>query len=490
MTTSNASARTEAPKAAARAKRSEERAKRAAEEKAQSAQLYVVNSLLNLLTDWTWVNRRIERIDIIGDATVQHSVSIDFTLPETAELPSPFPIPLGFQKKSILRHFSLRDEDDRPLFLKRGPETADLSSVLLPLFVERSLAKRKNPTPKVTIHRAVPSEGKTIEALLQELPQALPDRAKEIVKALDLTGLDWSPPARSESDSILTMIRTFEAGFLILVPLTYRSGDRRIFKMTYESPIPKPPRPQIVRLKQPRKALGLRITQAGLGSSYHLEINAPSELWFHKPGMYCENASATPKRMDRYIPCEWFPLTLEKGEVLQNKIYGHARDAPQWEPVDFLSDLRVEAGGTASSAFWISLLTSVGLLLALVLRLRWHVQPSGAAGASLIAVLPSLYILLIFRKYDHRLVQLFTLRSRALLLCSSLISLLAAASLVISAPTGWVWIYYRSQETPFGSMVLGTWVFGWRVTIWMALLLLSLIITGMSARGARIGRRS
>lgn len=83
-------------------------------------------ALFYLLTDWTWIHRRVERVDITSDASVTHFVSIDFTLPKLPTGVATKYVPLGFQRKSILRHFSLRDETDRPLFLLNGTDTASL----------------------------------------------------------------------------------------------------------------------------------------------------------------------------------------------------------------------------------------------------------------------------------------------------------------------------------------------------------------------------
>lgn len=81
--------------------------------------------ILTRITDWSWINRRVERIQVVGEGYTQRQISFDFNLPYSPCLKYPvgsndkghdryFPqsiVPLTFLRKGMLVNLSILNED-------------------------------------------------------------------------------------------------------------------------------------------------------------------------------------------------------------------------------------------------------------------------------------------------------------------------------------------------------------------------------------------
>jgi hypothetical protein len=206
--------------------------------------------------------------------SVRHSISVDFTVPQLGEeFPSPFPIPLAFQRKWILRNFSLRDEHSDPLFLLQGEVTSALAKRSLVLFVHDELQRRGVSPAVLASATSINGVTRSIAELLESLPDIAGGEAEAILTALNVSDIRWNPP-RVDEDLVLKMVQDFAYGFPILVPIPFEPGRRRLIKMTYDAALPRPARPPFFLPYSSQPLFSLELSQARLSeSSYHLEVS-------------------------------------------------------------------------------------------------------------------------------------------------------------------------------------------------------------------------
>jgi hypothetical protein len=371
-----------------------------------------------------WVNRRVEQIGFVDEDTIHRVVSIDLTLPGP-QLPSrlKFPLPVAWHRKSLLRNFSLRDEVGIALPIATRAEHAHLSGVFLTDTVNGVLRGRRGRSDLLA----------TAYPLLRKLPYETDlGLSRILVSQINDCGRLWNTPPSTPGEKLMyRWITLFQDYFLLLVPLKYRIGQRRIIKMSFDQPISSKAtpgssetpaggfsgRPKGTTVKEP--ALGIELTQAGLAGSYHVEISAPEQLRILDPWI------GTPRSR-----LEQGPGFREEQAIHGFYAYMSGKAPPDTE-VGFYADFELRPGGAQMTALIAAWFTLAVLLAGCVVRILGF-RPTGQGALSILLALPALYSVFLIERNEHRLVKPFLDKLRTNMLLCALISVVAAAAFIVS----------------------------------------------------------
>ncbi len=233
----------------------------------------------------SWINRRVETVEMLSQEETRRRVSIDFTLSakQRASLTTRHgvTVPISVLTKRPLRNFDLIDEDlaARPILGR-----ADSRELALIALLRAAHDALEDPPPD---HRA--------DALTADLRQVVFGDGALAVDALE-TFVDaaeggdatraavWSDPA---CRSLLTTLAT---DYVLFVALPENGPARRVIKYSYGEDFPlDPPRARrtdkyspselLWRLRNPDRTWFLiDCPEAWRAASFHMEIAIPEEL--------------------------------------------------------------------------------------------------------------------------------------------------------------------------------------------------------------------
>jgi hypothetical protein len=239
------------------------------------------------LTFSDWVHRRTETITFQDVVTVHRETKVDFTVPEGDIFTNPQPdtvfLPVHILDRVDLRSFELIDEDGRALPNMTSEESWKVARLGLRTLLTTSWDRQPEELEEV-LDKLVPppawaSAGTAAEEvdectrwrLLGEVLAGIPDPTKERLKGL---------------------ILELGAGLMLLVPIKYEVGRRRLFRFSFDAANhPGQEKASSAgrayrRLNRAMSTFGFAARQedfedlqVGWASSYHVEAMPPEEMW-------------------------------------------------------------------------------------------------------------------------------------------------------------------------------------------------------------------
>lgn len=375
-----------------------------------------------LLEPRSWVHRRVESIDFLDAAIVRRRVSIDFSIPRRAHIPTRLAtgqqiafVPIALLGKKVLRNFDLIDESGRVLPMLTQHQNGAISTAILRRVARTILRKTPDPHIAEDLHDLVEGQPDAVKVAWQHLsnpsgPGSHADRRKL-----------WS------DDRFRTLARDLAGQFILFVPLEDREGSRRVLKFSYEEDF-RPSRralPQFLGLSPVR--FGVLAPTIGMAESYHIEVASPDELMIDVASLYEFSETAGLDKRD--------------SEYGVSRTHLHVTDATRGA-IGFLDiRFRLRRSGITFAAGLIGLVTT-GVLGSGWLLHREGIRASPDVAAVLIVALPGLFATYLARPGEHGLVKRLVGGLRMLILGLAVCSFVADSSLAIDISgyaRSWIW---------------------------------------------------
>jgi hypothetical protein len=232
----------------------------------------------------TWINRRVETVELLSHEETRRRVSIDYTLtPETQielTLVDGVVVPIAILTKEPRRHFDLRDEGGRALPVLGKDQNGELSHIAV-------LNAALNAFPKL------PSKD-ALELLSADLRRIVVDPPEDAFDALAyLVGsAEAGDPLRDaiwQNDTCRRLLTALSGNYVVFAVVPPGGPNRRVLKYAYGDDFTLTTeggeldrlRPSEVawRLWRPDRERFLVLTpSAGRAASFHVEVAIPEEL--------------------------------------------------------------------------------------------------------------------------------------------------------------------------------------------------------------------
>jgi hypothetical protein len=235
----------------------------------------------------TWVRRRKWTFTYIDDTTIRQHLSVDFRMPDAAQLPlaerhDTLLVPLWIAQKVPLTNVDVYDEDLRPLSLMSRQENGEIAARgLFRILDGLALAKANAlgvPPPRV-------DAGTLLHALraITAGDPAAPGHAAAVAQArATIAALGVLEDERS------ALLEDLAGGFMLLVPIANDPGRDRVIKLAFDTRLfwhGKGRGTRQERVNSALASLGLRdkeqvlpAIQIGWSLSTHVQVNAPAEV--------------------------------------------------------------------------------------------------------------------------------------------------------------------------------------------------------------------
>ncbi|HEX8082942.1 MAG TPA: hypothetical protein VF529_01550 [Solirubrobacteraceae bacterium] len=387
-----------------------------------------------LLTNPSWVHRRVETAELTDLGNVRRHVSVDFTVPErvpptgrgvktAGQLPA---LPLSLLDKRVLRNLDVRDEDGRAVPVLTTEEDVPIAQAALLAHARGVLEGEPHEDVAAQLRAVAGADRDAARAARRAIEHSL----KEETSTFDPRVRKGKPPdpekvARHDRQKLMShdyfpgLMRSLARDFILLVDLdALEPGERRIVKYSYEHRIhhvdPHPLRWLAVRLGWFPFKLTLVTPSATKTQSYHCELLPPPGLEFTRarldpgPGQSSDSAYEDDGGAGR-------------AHVFASGLGWSASPSA----VFFMRTLRV---GFLRSALMTALLTT-GLLFAGRERLT-EVSSEVEASATVLLVVPGLLAAYLSRSGEHALASSMLVGVRLMLLVAGLCALACGALLV------------------------------------------------------------
>lgn len=258
-----------------------------------------------------WVDRRVEAFEFVDADTVRRRMSVDFTLPEQANIPieHEVAIPLIILRKEELQNFSIRDSSGRALPVLTASQNAEIAAEGLKNYLTGLAGSLQE-----TSQEADEAIASIVGATDATSGKAAMDKALADGGGLHAAVDRLSPTDRKDFSEKLTL---FAGSFLLLVTLPYRPGYRQLVKFSQDRPLHAPHSLGVLRrayltLNRIFSSFGLlaRIERfddlaAGQGKSYHAELVPPADTYVAETTLTTRDPPAKPQNVtskDRYRP--------------------------------------------------------------------------------------------------------------------------------------------------------------------------------------------
>lgn len=385
---------------------------------------------LAFLSDWSWIERRVESVTFPDEVTVRRRVSVDFGVPKDWVSPLPavpgepptFYVPLAMMRKQGLVRFDLSDEAGKALALLTRDENGLVAQATLV-----QLAKAINLDRGKPMSDPFPPE---LQEELSLITNGAADRALVVWDGLEQTkDSDTSPNCSAwraflaKEDKFMALSHDFAVAFPLIVPVTGMPGVRRIIKFSYQGSAP--PRRPSSRRRQLSRGLGWyprteRITTPSIGQCrcFHLEVQAPEGLQITR-GKLSSSVKPKPTVWDKALPD-----VIKPGS---ERVHMHlsAPGAPEGLGV---VNLRARPSTIGRAALSTALLTTVAIAIAC-----WRhgaLQPNLGPTVSLLLLVPTALSVYVARPREPVVTTGLLLGQRVLAVCCGLLAIAASALLV------------------------------------------------------------
>jgi hypothetical protein len=385
-----------------------------------------------LLRPRTWIHRRVETIEFLDEAHVLRRTSVDFTVPDLTGVPADPAtqqalvfVPVALLKKGVLRNFSLRDEQQGALPTLTREQNVALSATMLENLAELALQK---PTQRVQKRSRLRDE------VYNDLVAIVDENADVAAVALSQVENASGPDAKDNKQrqiiwkkpELQTLANDLAGQFVLFVPLTLKSGDRRVIKFSYEEVL-EPLRLTLwQRLGLAAVTFGVPAPSVGNGASYHAELPCPPDLV--AVGADLRDARSRAR--------------LAEDPGVRQRAHLHTIAAKRDAIGSIEISFRVPSAGLLWSAVLIAWVTAAILTAGLILY-TIGIGASGDTAVVLLAALPGIFAAYLVRPGEHPLLQRLASGIRALVALSATVSFAAAATLAIDlrrATRFWFWL--------------------------------------------------
>lgn len=234
--------------------------------------------LLLHLSRPTWVHRRVETIELVSEATVRRRTSNDLSLSTFAPPPPPAGVPgaatelvpLTLLAKRPLVGFDVRDESGAPLPVLTRAQNGRLAWELLLAAAELD---RGSPPPAdvvVALRDLVVADADGASTRLAPAASPVGGDGPE-VPASALYPLAASP-------LLGPLVAELATNFLLVVPVPFEPGRRRVLALTYLEPLVRDRDDLSAQLGWRPSSLVFDLAPLAFSSSYHVEVLAPVGL--------------------------------------------------------------------------------------------------------------------------------------------------------------------------------------------------------------------
>jgi hypothetical protein len=233
----------------------------------------------------SWINRRVETVEMLSQEETRRRVSIDFTLSEEQRTKLTtrhgLTVPISVLSKRPLRNFDLREEDLSARPILGRADNRELALIALMTAARNALG---DPPPD-----------DRVEALTADLQQIVfedqPLALETLESFVEAAGSGDAMRAAIWADAACrSMLRTFATDYVLFVALPLNGPARRVIKFSYGEDFPlDPPRARrtdrhspselLWRVRNPDRTWFLiDCPEAWRAASFHMEIAIPEEL--------------------------------------------------------------------------------------------------------------------------------------------------------------------------------------------------------------------
>ncbi len=233
----------------------------------------------------SWINRRVETVEMLAQEETRRRVSVDFTLSaaqrEALMTRHGVVVPISVLNKGALRNFDLRDHQPHAIPVLNRADNAELGLTAL---LSAALDAIAEP------HSAVLVEALTAD--LRQIVVADEETALEALEALIGAAEEGEPMRRAmwQDPVCHSLLRTLASDYVLFAALAPGGPDRRILKYGYgDALLLEPPWRRLRdryapgelrwRLRNPeRTRFFIDCPAAWRAQSFHMEIAMPEEL--------------------------------------------------------------------------------------------------------------------------------------------------------------------------------------------------------------------
>lgn len=390
-----------------------------------------------VMTQWHWVDRRVETVTLVGERRFRRHMSIDCRVPpEVTDAVEElgldrFFVPLRLVAERPLLSFDLHLGDEPVPFLTRA-QGRQAERAALRAAVE-GLDRPLTPEMLAAVDDVATYGGAAAEPALRLLGLAGPAHHRGPVAGVTSAG--GGADATSEQLAHWA-ITTFAGSFLLLadVPLT-AVRRRALFKISEEIG------PETSTSLPWRSEIGWRSTEFVFAAqdvvtagSYHFQFIAPDGLIVDGGQLF----GAGPEEDADRVP---FGGGASQGQVLG--VNAHVEDVPEADTYNVAVRLRPSPEGLLRASFISAFFSTILLILATWLQPR-IISARFESSTTLLLVLPGVVSTMFLRPGEHSLVSQLLRGTRFTLLVSAVLLYCAAAAvLVVDDPTNgllrWWW---------------------------------------------------
>lgn len=232
----------------------------------------------------SWINRRVETIEILSHEETRRRVSVDFTLDdqkrENLTTPEGLVVPISVLTKEARRNFDLRDEGGAAIPVLGRQSNGELAHVATLRAALEALGGE-----------VAPEAFELLEADLAQIVLSPPDQA-ETALGFFIGSAESGDSLRAqiwESDVCRNLLETLWANYVLFAVIPPQGNNRRILKYSYGDDLTWPEKGTLRERLSPvnlwekvwspnRSYFFVECPGAWRARSFHLEIAIPEEL--------------------------------------------------------------------------------------------------------------------------------------------------------------------------------------------------------------------
>lgn len=371
----------------------------------------------------SWINRRVETIEMLTHEETRRRVSVDFTLSRdqiaSLRLDEGVVVPLSLLTKEPRRNFDLKDESGRSLPVLGKEHNGELALIAL-------LHAALEALPKDISAEVFEQVAADLRRVVFDAPEDAADALGALIASAD-DGERWRS-AIWGSETCRSMLDALWQNYVLFAVLEPDTPRRRVLKYGYGDDFPFDPDDQqlaerlrpgelIHRLRRPdRQRFLIDCPAAWRAASFHVELAIPEELRVERAFLHDIETDKLLSGVDE--------------NVNRAAIYA-ATPLDEHQDTIAYAEVAPERAGRASLAATTSLVVASLLWLGVVSGL--DARTPGAA-VSLLLAGAALFSGLTAAQGEHRIVRRVFAGSRHWLGVAALCALVASASLAMELP--------------------------------------------------------
>jgi hypothetical protein len=398
---------------------------------------------LSLLTDWTWVSRRVETIKLIGLDRRERQVSVDITVSEVRRRAQSFgladypelPVPIALLPKGLFLDFDVRDSAGGSVSVFNREQDSRLA--------QRAMTTTLAAQPALGYSKLTADDKADLSRLLYEIAHRFPDEDDE--QNLVDYGEPFEPPSFAAAssaarrtwntmfafDPLSGLVRDFAMNFapIIWFPL---DGSLEIVKYRRVEHVPEPKFRAISgdksSLPEPSYPLSIHIPDVGRAAREHIRVVAPEGTFFGSSFLMPVRGALRVSFLER--------LTRDRSVLYTTGL----------RPGDYymLGLLYAELPGFFTPAALLAATTSAILLLGGGLQLApLHIierfQAQTDAAVTILVLIPTIFVAFLIRDNEHPIRRLLLRKARVSTLLLTILPLVVAVISLFVNFNGFAW---------------------------------------------------